>query len=346
MPVSDVLIGKQDLDWKEIFNEYFGNCQSPKWTISIVRNRKEEPKNKKQWKHFFMFRDDALFECETCSQWGSAYGWVSIWYRLNHKMQQGEVVLRIYGQECKRCREKVDNPAQDKNVKAKEEGYTFGKWQENEMDRVMREFHDQIMAEFYNKPAPVPKTTKPPQPVNFSALPAHWNDLFDEMFACFRQINASLCWSLSQVDQDLPRLPKRYGPYRLNTETCGSVFVWFQCTNKTQPNAEAKIMIRFIKKGRIPPEGWEEDQVELLLFAIYQEVAFKCFGLERSDGYPVLTYVKPFFRKPETEEQMFQRAMEAPHKRELCQACRENLCQVGGRGVPYKIVILNSRNRS
>ena len=55
---------KQDRDWKEIFNEYFGNCQSPKWTISIVRNRKEEPKNKKQWKHFFMFRDDALFECE------------------------------------------------------------------------------------------------------------------------------------------------------------------------------------------------------------------------------------------------------------------------------------------
>ncbi len=115
----------------------------------------------------------------------------------------------------------------------------------------------------------------------------------------------------------------------------------------------------------VQPEGWEEDQVELLLFAIYQEVAFKCFGLERSDGYPVLTYVKPFFRKPETEEQMFQRAyvkpffrkpeteeqmfqraMEAPHKRELCQACRENLCQVGGRGVPYKIVILNSRNRS
>ena len=52
-------------------------------------------------------------------------------------------------------------------IQAKEEGYTFGKWQENEMDRVMREFHDQIMAEFYNKPAPVPKTTKPPQPVNF-----------------------------------------------------------------------------------------------------------------------------------------------------------------------------------
>lgn len=37
-------------------------------------------------------------------------------------------------------------------IQAKEEGYTFGKWQENEMDRVMREFHDQIMAEFYNKP--------------------------------------------------------------------------------------------------------------------------------------------------------------------------------------------------
>ena len=92
------------------------------WSLEVLRIN---PKNKHNWTHFSMVRDDASYECEVrrtvkyfwvfiyqvssimqeCGgkQWGSAWAWVSVWYRYNRMMKKGDVTLRIFGQKCKNC---------------------------------------------------------------------------------------------------------------------------------------------------------------------------------------------------------------------------------------------------
>ncbi|KAK2149133.1 hypothetical protein LSH36_465g01000 [Paralvinella palmiformis] len=55
---------------------------------------------------FSMFQDSAKvrFSCQNCSRaWTSMKGRVGFWFHLERDTQKGEVLFKLYGQQCQRC---------------------------------------------------------------------------------------------------------------------------------------------------------------------------------------------------------------------------------------------------
>jgi len=89
-----------ELVWHGEFDRLFYQYQPHQWMLMPIL-QPPEPKN--MWR---TFKDSAKvrFSCQQCGHgWTSMKGRVIFWFHLNHQTQVGQVVFKLFGQQCKRC---------------------------------------------------------------------------------------------------------------------------------------------------------------------------------------------------------------------------------------------------
>jgi len=288
------------------------NAPKYNWILEFVER---QPQKKGSCKHYAMIRADSVFQCEPCAnkQWGSAWGWVSIWYKFDRATRSGVVYLRIFGQQCGQCASATEERGRV---------YAGAIWDQNEIDDTWNVFRQEVESRI---DAPVlPRRIEPPP--TFRSMPPNWNTLFLEMFADFSQQVPSHSWGLVQVDRDLKGMKSLKGPFRKNTDA-GRLFIWFGMGIKSRDRNSGKVFIRLLKPNRTTIQAadlaaWDVETVEIVLFAIYQKIGSTFYGRDIDQSFPQLDYVPPYWLVSKNS---------ARHKGEFCQACHEGLCMNGKR---------------
>ncbi|CAF1303119.1 unnamed protein product [Adineta ricciae] len=94
------------IEWRDAFDDIFQDY-SDTWSLNQAHRNDKSLFNRLQTQYCLTQTRYARFHCPKCSNnWASAKAKVDLYYQKSHK-SLGQVTLRFYGQECRKCSRKA-----------------------------------------------------------------------------------------------------------------------------------------------------------------------------------------------------------------------------------------------
>ncbi|UJR08322.1 hypothetical protein I4U23_012593 [Adineta vaga] len=132
------------IDWNDLFDEIFEGY-SHKWTLKQAHRHATHMFGHLQTQRCMERTKYAKFHCPKCSKgWASAKAKVDLYYP-NFNQRLGQVTIRFYGQECRRCSRKGTY-------------YVDPEFELDDIRFILEKLYERIGWDCYHKERP--KTTK------------------------------------------------------------------------------------------------------------------------------------------------------------------------------------------